>query len=104
LAEDKRTGIPLVWLGVDDEPAVMANQFGISHNPEGGEFVLTIGQLSLPQLLGAEEEQRDQLEALPYIGIRVLGRFAMTAPRLEALIDMLQRHYDRIPKEAKDAK
>lgn len=95
--EPQEHGVPLVYVGADDQPIVLANQFGIIQDQANGEFVLTVGQLQLPQLIGSDEERQEQFNRLSFIGIKVLGRFVLTRPRVEALVAMLQQNLDRTP-------
>jgi hypothetical protein len=103
--EVKRPNVPLVYVGAEDNPILLANQFGISRDTANGEYILTIGQLQIPQLIGSDEEKKNQLEQLSFVAIKVLGRYAMTRTRVESLVAMLQTNLDRpIPKATNTAR
>ena len=87
--------LPVTYLGLEDVPILFANQFVIQH--EKNEFVLTVGQLQPPILLGSPEERKEQAKKLTYVPIRVVARFGLTRQRLAELIEALQsnlRKYD----------
>ena len=87
--------LPVTYLGLEDVPILFANQFVIQH--EKNEFVLTVGQLQPPILLGLPEERKEQAKKLTYVPIRVVARFGLTRQRLAELIEALQsnlRKYD----------
>ena len=87
--------LPLTYLGLEDIPILFANQFVIQH--EKNEFILTVGQLQPPILLGTPEDRKEQAKKLTYVPIRVVARFGLTRQRLTELIEVLQsnlRTYD----------
>ncbi len=93
--EEDAITLPLTYLGLEDVPILFANQFVIQH--EKNEFVLTVGQLQPPILLGSPDEQKEQAKKLTYVPIRVVGKFGLTRQRLAELIEVLQsnlRTYD----------
>jgi hypothetical protein len=98
---DERPGVPLVYVGADQYPAVQATTFGIIGDQEHDEFVLTVGQLQLPQLLGTDEEKAAQAERLAFVAIHVVGRFAMTRSRVEQLADMLRANLEQSDRKTK---
>lgn len=85
--EDEGKAIPLTWVGPDEVPVVMANHFISQFHDDG--FVLTFGQVAPPIILGSEEQQREQLEALAFVPVRPLARFALTEQRVRELIKLL---------------
>lgn len=94
--EEDTVALPVVYLGAEDEPILFANEFVIQHNKN--EFVLTVGQLQPPILLGSPEERKEQAKKLTYVPIRVVARFGLTRQRLAELIEALQsnlRNYDK---------
>ena len=82
-----------MWEEADDHSVVFANQFLIQHQPD--EFVLTVGQLVTPPLLGTDEEKREQLARVSYVPIRAIGRYGLTRRRIEELIAVLQENLER---------
>ena len=94
--EEAAITLPVVYVGAEDEPILFANQFVIQH--EKNEFVLTVGQLQPPILLGSPEERKEQAKKLTYVPIKVVARFGLTRQRLAELIEALQsnlRKYDK---------
>jgi hypothetical protein len=91
-----RVRVPVLFVGVDDTPILYGNQFVIQH--QQNEFILTVGQIAPPMLLGTEEQQREQAKQLDYVAVKVVARLAFTRARLQELIDLLQTNmanYDR---------
>ena len=84
--------VPLVYVGIEDVPILYANQFIIQHQQD--EFIISVGQLSPPVLLGDESEQREQAERLSYVPVKVVARLALTRQRLTELITVLQGKRD----------
>lgn len=88
--------IPLVWIGTEDTPVVMANTFVVQH--EQDEFVLTAGQYTPPLLLGSPEERLEQARKMAYVPVKVVARMGFTRQRLVELIEVLRsnlENYDR---------
>ena len=88
--------LPMVYIGAEDAPILFANQFIIQH--EQNEFILTVGQLQPPILLGSPEERKEQAKKLTYVPIKIVARFGLTRQRLAELIEVLQnnlRKYDK---------
>ena len=93
--DPEEISLPLVYVDVDESPVVVANQFVIQH--EGEQFILTVGQLQPPIILGTSEEKIEQARRLSHVPIRIVGRFGLTRDRLAELIEALQsnlRTYD----------
>jgi hypothetical protein len=82
--------IPLVYVGVEDVPIHFANQFVIQHVQ--GDFVLMLGQMTPPVLLGTDEERRTQAEKVAYVPVKVVARVAFSRERLVELIEVLREH------------
>jgi hypothetical protein len=82
--------LPGVWVGLETVPVLLANQF-IGQVSGDGEILLALGQVTPPPAMGTREEQRQQLEAIPYLPIRPIARVALTRPKLRELIEMLQK-------------
>lgn len=84
--------VPIAWVGLDEAPVVVANQFLIQHQPN--EFTLTVGQMTPPPLLGTPEEKAEQARQIDYVPIRVLVRLGLSPTRLRELIAVLQGNLD----------
>jgi hypothetical protein len=93
MADEEGVEIPIVYVGVEDEPILLANQFVIQH--QQNEFILTIGQIAPPILLGTEQERMEQAKQVAYVPVNVVGRFTFTRERLVELLQVLQTNLDR---------
>jgi hypothetical protein len=80
--------IPLTWENVEDVPVFFANQYVCQFNQD--EFVLTIGQMTPPMLLGELQDRAEQLQRLEYVPVKPLARIAFTYSRLVELIQVLE--------------
>jgi len=87
----EQVGVPIAFLGIEDVPVLYANHFIIQHNQN--EFILSVGQLSPPILLGTPEEQAEQARQLSYVPVKIVARLAMTRQRLSELIGILQTNH-----------
>lgn len=90
VSEPEGISLPIVYTSMDDVPMLFANQFAIQF--EQDEFILTIGQLQPPILIGTPEEKMEQAKRLTHVPIRVLIRVGMTRTRLEQLAKVLTDH------------
>jgi hypothetical protein len=94
--------VPVVWENLDSVPVLFANQFIIQHYQD--EFILTVGQMVPPAILGDEEAREAQLEEIEQVSAKPLARIAFTRERLRELVNSLAAHgekYDRI-RQARD--
>jgi len=90
--------LPVVWVGVDEAPLLSVNQFIGQIEP--GVAFLTVGQVTPPVLMGTPEEVDLQVQQLRFVPVRTVARFALTRPRLQELIGLLQStltNLDSIP-------
>lgn len=100
---DERPGIqiPLAWIGVEELPIHLANQFVCQFEQQ--EFILTFGQMSPPALLAdTEEERAEQAEQIDFVPVRPLARLVFTETRLRELIAVLEanlRNYEQHQQE-----
>jgi hypothetical protein len=88
LDENEQREIPLTWMNVEDVPVLFANQFIIQHNQD--EFILTIGQMVPPALLGDEQQRAAQLQEIERVPVKPLARIAFTRARLVELVQALE--------------
>jgi len=88
--------IPVLWEGLDSAEISFVNQMIVQLGPPGneGEFVVTLGQLHPPVLMGGEEENKARLKALPYVTVRVVAKVGMPVARVRELRDLLTRMLD----------
>lgn len=75
-------------MNVEDVPVFFANQYVCQFNQD--EFVLTIGQMTPPMLLGELQDRAEQLQRLEYVPVKPLARIAFTYTRLVELIQVLE--------------
>jgi hypothetical protein len=85
---DGSVDLPLIWAEFDDVPIFFANHFLVQHEPD--EFVLTLGQVSGPPLVGTPDQVRAQLGQIDHVPITTLARVGLTRQRLTELIALLQ--------------
>jgi len=97
LGREEGVLVPIVYVGAEDVPILLANQFIIQH--EQSEFILTLGQMTPPILLGTPEERREQAQKLAYIPVKIVARIAFTRDRLVELIQMLEEHLRKFDKQ-----
>jgi hypothetical protein len=81
--------IPVAWVEADETPILLANQFLSQFQQD--EFILTLGQVAPPALLGTDEEKLKEARSLSFIPVKVLARFGLTRSRVEELIGVLQQ-------------
>lgn len=89
--------IPVVWVGGDEMPVVLVNQF--LGQFQQNEFILTFGQLTPPPLLGTREERLEEARNISFLPVKVLARFGLTRSRVEELIHVLEetlKNYDAV--------
>src|SRR6266508_1594361 len=94
MAEDQdRIEVPLTWIGVEDIPALAANQMLVQFTAEN-EFTLTFGQVAPPILLGDEEQRRQQLRMVTFAAVKPVARLGLTRQRIEELIKVLTENLE----------
>ena len=93
--------VPKSWIEVDQVEVFAANEFVISHDPNSGEFYLTVGHVTPPIILGTDEEQREQAERLVFVPVRTVGRFSLSRLRVEQLMTVLQTNLARYDERRK---
>jgi hypothetical protein len=94
--EDQVIQVPVVWVGVDEAPILLANQFLGQFQRD--EFILTVGQIAPPALMGTPEERLEEARTISFIPIKVLARFGLTRARVEDLIRVLQETIENFEK------
>jgi len=100
--EEEGLEVPVVWAGVEDVPILYANTFVCQWDvvSQGG-FILTIGQLTPPALIGTPEEVRDQAEQVSYVPVRAIARIGVTRAKLAELIAILTINRDSYDEHAR---
>ena len=89
--------IPIVWENLDSVPVFLANQFMIQHFQD--EFILTVGQMVPPAILGDEAQREAQLRGIEQVSVRPLARIAFTRARLIELTQTLAAHGEKYDRE-----
>jgi hypothetical protein len=84
--------LPPRWTDLDDVPILFANHFLVQQHPH--EFVISVGQLMEPPLVGSPEQVREQAAALTHVPVTTLARVGVTRDRLRELIAVLQASLD----------
>jgi len=94
--------ISLIWPDVEDLPVLRSNQFlgQLGQGPDGSpeEFVLTLGYVAPPVMLGTPQQQEATFAAMGALSVKALSRVSMSRARLGELIEVLQvsaDQYDR---------
>jgi hypothetical protein len=80
--------LPLQWMDFHETPILFANHFLVQHQPD--EFVLTLGQVTGPPVIGTPEEIREQARGLHHVPIATIARVGLTRQRVTELIALLQ--------------
>ncbi len=93
MSDEDTVEIPIVFVGTEDVPVVLANQFVVQH--QRNEFILTLGQVTPPILLGSDEERFEQAKKVAYIPVKVVARVSFTRDRLVELIGALKKHLEK---------
>jgi len=90
--EEQESGIalPLLFVGMEEVPILYANHFLVQH--QESEFIITVGQVQGPPLLGTREERIEQAKRLAYVPIKVVARLALTRERMAELIGALEEN------------
>jgi hypothetical protein len=86
-SDEESIHLPYVVTGLEDTPILFVNWATIRH--DGAEFILTLGQVSPPVLLGTPEEQSQQAKLVGAVPIRVVGRFGIPANRMVEIVRTL---------------
>ncbi|MEX2225597.1 MAG: hypothetical protein WEB52_04005 [Dehalococcoidia bacterium] len=85
--------IPLLWDGLDTAEIKFVNQMIVQLGPPGNEseFLVTLGQLHPPVLMGSEDENKARLAALPYVTVKVVAKVALPVSRVREFRDLMTR-------------
>jgi hypothetical protein len=82
----------LQWVDFDETPILFANHFLVQHEPD--EFVLSLGQVTGPPVIGTPEEIHVEAERASTVPIATLARVGLTRGRLVELISILQANLE----------
>lgn len=92
MQEPEAIQLPFFFIGTEEVPIMLSNLQVVQHVQH--EFVITFAQFSPPLVLGTPQEQREQVEAKPYLPVKTVARIAMAPERMLDLIKVLQENYD----------
>lgn len=79
--------------GENELPIMLANAFFVQASGDGT-FVLTLAQAAPPIVVGTAEEQRQKLMKIRAVIGKPLSRVAISAVKLQELVDILQGTLD----------
>jgi len=86
-----RIQLRAAWIGVEEVPIMFVNQT-IAQIDDQGDVIITFGQATPPVILaGTPEEQRTQLESIPFVQIRPVARLNLSTHRIQEVIKVLQQ-------------
>jgi hypothetical protein len=93
--DEEARAVPVVWAGVEDVPILYANTFVCQWDiATHGGFILTIGQLTPPAIMGTPDEVRQQAEQVSFVPVRAVARVGITRAKLDELIAILTINRD----------
>ncbi len=85
--------IPLAYVDPENTTIAFANQFLIQLLQD--EFILTVGQVTPPIILGNQRDIDVESLGIDYIPVKVVARLGFTRQRLEELVNLLQENLAR---------
>lgn len=92
--ENLQRDIPLAWIGAEDLPLLLTNQFVVQVHE--GTFFLTIGQMVPPALIGTPDERVEQLRQIAYVPVKPVARLALTPTDVRRLASALNANLDQL--------
>jgi hypothetical protein len=95
--ESEHVDITVGFIGAEDVPILYGNQFVVQFLQD--EFIITIGQMAPPILLGSPEQQMEQAKKVSFVPIRVVARLAFNRTRFEELTQLMQQQMARFDEE-----
>jgi len=87
--------LPIVFVDAEQFKFDQANIFVIQHSADG--WFLTVGQAAPPLAIGSPEQQREQLERVGYVPVKVVAKLVVTRKRLEELRDLIDNQLKADP-------
>ena len=89
--------LPILWEGLDEAEIKFVNQMLVQLGSPGheGEFIVTLGQLHPPGLMGDRDANREKLKTLPYVPVKVVSKLGIPVARVRELRDILTEMLDR---------
>lgn len=101
--EPEGIALPVVWLGVEDVPIMVANAFVSQFDPQTLDaLTLTIGQVTFPAIRAdTPEERAEQIQQVAYVPIKPIVRLGLTEARARELIATLAANLDQLEQATK---
>jgi hypothetical protein len=81
--------LPLRWVGVEDTPLLVTNQF-LGQVVGPGEVILNLGAVIPPPILPGSPDE-ELLQEYTYVPIKTVARLGLTRRNLEQFIGVLQQ-------------
>jgi hypothetical protein len=86
--------VPIVWNAPEEVPILVANAF-VSQFDRDGSFIVTIGQMTPPALVGTPDEVEEQARQVNFVPVKPFVRLGLSRARLEELIAILQANLEQ---------
>jgi hypothetical protein len=96
MADEFQVELKVDWTGIEDVPLLVANQFVVQFHE--GAFVLSLGQVTPPVLVGTPEQRKADAQDLESVPVKGVARVYLTRQRLEELVQGLQSTLDAAPR------
>ena len=96
----QRRDIPVAWIGAEDLPILLVNQFVVQVHEDT--FFLTIGQMTPPALIGTPEQRAEQLEQIAYIPVKPVARLALSLDDVRRLASSLNATLDQYEQQGEE--
>jgi hypothetical protein len=93
MAENEGKQVPTVWVAPEDTPILLSNMIICQFFQDT--FVVSLGQMFPPPLLGTPEDIQEQLEAVSFIPVKTLARLSMTPAHVADVIQVLQENLSK---------
>src|ERR1700687_5722185 len=97
--------VPIVWVGTDDVPVVLVNNFIAQFvQPDQDEFVVTLGTVVPPPILGTPAQMAEPARAVSFVLVGAVARLGLTRQRvieLSRVLETILKQYDDARRTAK---
>jgi hypothetical protein len=96
--ERDEVSLPIIWAGVEETPIFFVNAFVSQFDADA--FIVTLGQMTPPALVGTPDEIHEQASQLSYVAVKPVVRLGLTRTRMEEFITILQANLDQFLRAA----
>jgi len=93
--------VPMVWVGLEDQPVLAANNMIVQFQDDM--FTVAFGFANAPVIMGTKAQIERQILAIDAVRVNPVVRMAMTEPVLEKTIKALQSNLKRSREARKKA-